>query len=715
MSLNDIAVAVQGNVPTKDYRPSLLGSKIYTKCFAGSDMIDYLVSSKIAKTRADAIQIGQRLMNESHGTGTKLEHATRDYPSLLDDTTIFYRFISVEERGGASSEKISWSDFIPSESTSSSTTNSTYDTDVITEEQPGAVSVSKATTASIELLPKDKDVTAHVWPHDPYNIELLNNVHPLNWQDPAATRKTSKKDGCGGGNNYYDMVVIGGGSAGLITAAGSAGIGGVRVALIEAHLLGGDCLNVGCVPSKTLIHSANLAHTLHSTNTQRLKDAGIAFDTSSVKIDFGKVMERVRQVRSQISHHDSAQRFSQELGVEIYIGYAKFTSPNTISVNGQTLTFKRAAIATGASPSTSIDNMDGLNELYQQCKYETTNSKQTRPMVMTNETIFNLTKAPKKLIVVGTGVIGLELGQAMQRLGVPTIILGRSGSVLTGKEDADLAKIVQDQMVADGVEFRLNVNKYIRIELTGVIHEENGYPEMKITVQEKTGSQTVTTELFCDTLLIALGRNPNVTGVGLELANVKFDKNKGLLVNDKFQTTNPRVYGVGDCCANHFKFTHAADFMARAVIRNALFFGKETLSSLLIPHATFTSPEIASVGSSTKELKDKGIEYRIIEKEFKLNDRAITDDSTQGMVRFRIHHKTDEILGATIVGDDAGNMISEITLAIKAKVGLGKLASVIHPYPTTAETVRQCGDLYNKTRLTTSVKSLLRGIVQIQR
>jgi pyruvate/2-oxoglutarate dehydrogenase complex dihydrolipoamide dehydrogenase (E3) component len=667
-------------------------------------------------TREDAVQVGQRLMTESHGAGSKLEHATRDYATLLDDSTIYYRFISPQERGSENSDKISWSDFIASKSTSSSTTNSTYDTDAITVEQHGTVSVSSNTTDTslIELPSKDQDVTAHVWPHDQYNIELLNHVHPLNWQDPAAIRKTTKKDACDGGNNYYDMVVIGGGSAGLITAAGSAGIGGLRVALIEAHLLGGDCLNVGCVPSKTLIHSANLAHTLHSTNTQRLKDAGIAFDTSSVQVDFGKVMERVRQVRSQISHHDSAQRFSQELGVEVYIGYAKFTSPTTISVNGQTLTFKRA-IATGASPSTSIDNMDGLNELYQQCKYETaTPTNQARPMVMTNETIFNLTKAPKKLIVIGTGVIGLELGQAMQRLGIPTAILGRSGSVLTRKEDADLAKVVQDQMTADGVEFRLNVTKYIRIELTGVVHE-NGYPEMKLTVQEKSGNNTVTNELFCDTLLIALGRNPNVTGIGLEVANVKYDKTKGLLVNDKFQTTNPRVYGVGDCCANHFKFTHAADFMARAVIRNAFFFGKETLSSLLIPHATFTSPEIASVGLSSFELKDKGIEYRIIEKEFKLNDRAITDDSTLGMVRFRIHHKTDEILGATIVGDDAGNMISEITVAMKAKVGLGKLASVIHPYPTTAETIRQCGDLYNKTRLTTSVKSLLRGIVQIQR
>lgn len=701
-SLSDIATVVQSNIPTKDYRPSSWGSKVYTKCFSGSNLIDYLISSKIASTRKDAIEIGHRLMNEPYSSSSKLEHATRDYTTLVDDSKLFYRFIVPEERGATNSSKISWSEFI-------SSTLSPQDIHM-----NGAVEQPDAVPESIDLSTKDKDVTAHVWPLDQYNLELLNNVHPFGWQDPSASRKTNKNDSCKG-NNYYDMVVIGGGSAGLITAAGSAGIGGIRVALIEAHLLGGDCLNVGCVPSKTLIHSANLAHTLHSNNTQRLKDAGIAFDTSSVKVDFGKVMERVRQVRSEISHHDSAQRFSRELGVEVYIGYAKFTSPTTISVNGQTLTFKRAAIATGASPSTSIDNMDGLNELYQACKYETANSNEARPMVMTNETIFNLTKAPKKLIVVGTGVIGLELGQAMQRLGVPTTVLGRSGGVLHRKEDGDLAKIVEKQMAEDGVEFRLNVTKYFRIELTGVVHEENGYPEMKITVQEKNGNNTVTTELFCDTLLIALGRNPNVTGLGLELAKVQYDKNKGLLVNDKLQTTNSRIYGVGDCCNNQFKFTHAADFMARAVIRNALFFGKETLSSMLIPHATFTSPEIASVGLSAWELKAKGLEFRVIEKEFKTNDRAITDDSTQGMVRFRVHHKTDEIYGATIVGDDAGNMISEITLAMKAEVGLGKLASVIHPYPTTAETIRQCGDLYNKTRLTNSVKSLLRGIVQIQK
>lgn len=438
---------------------------------------------------------------------------------------------------------------------------------------------------------------------------------------------------------------------------------------------------------------------------QRLQEAGITVDPSAVQVDFEKVMERVRKIRSHISHHDSAERYSKELGVEIYIGRGKFTSERTIEVNGKTLTFKRAAVATGGYPT--LIPMEGLKELHEQGTWP--KKDQARPMVMTNETIFNLTKAPKNLVVVGAGVIGLEMAQAMQRLGVPTTVLGRSGRVLN-KEDEDLAQIVKDQMVDDGVEFRLSVSEYKQIELTGTVLD-NGYPEMKVTFVEKGSSEP--TELICDAFLVAAGRRPNVTGMDLELAKVEYDVNKGLVVNDKLQTTNSRVYGVGDCCSD-YKFTHAADFMARSVIRNALFLGKEKMSSLIIPYATFTSPEIASVGLYESDIKAEGIEYRIIEKHFKDNDRAIADDSTQGLVRFRVD-TSGKILGASIVGNGAGNMIGEVTLAMQSGTSLGSLAAVIHPYPTTSEAIRQAGDVYNKTRLTTTVKSLLRGIIKIQR
>ena len=348
--------------------------------------------------------------------------------------------------------------------------------------------------------------------------------------------------------------------------------------MIEEHSLGGDCLNVGCVPSKTILHSAKLAHTVRG-DLKKLEAAGITVDPSAVKVDFEKVMERVRKIRSEISHHDSAERYSKELGVEVYIGRGKFLSEKTIEVNGRTLTFKRAAIATGGYPT--LIPMEGLKELYEQATWPKTDAP--RPIVMTNETIFNLTKAPKKLVVVGAGVIGMELAQALQRLGVPSTVLGRSGRVLN-KEDEDLANVVKDQMLEDGVEFRLSVTDYHKIELTGTTLD-NGHPEMKVTFQEKGAEKP--TELICDAFLVAAGRRPNVTGMNLELAKVEFSTNKGLVVNDKLQTTNPRIYGVGDCCSE-YKFTHAADFMARAVIRNALFFGKDKMSNLLIPYATFT-------------------------------------------------------------------------------------------------------------------------------
>ena len=229
-----------------------------------------------------------------------------------------------------------------------------------------------------------------------------------------------------------------------------------------------------------------------------------------------------------------------------------------------------------------------------------------------------------------------------------------------------------------------------------------------------TGQQNgETVEVVVDQLLVAVGRAPNTDGLGLDVVGVSHDKS-GVKVNDFLQTTNPRIFAAGDICSK-YKFTHAADFMARAVIRNALFFGKEKMSKLLIPYATFTEPEIASVGLYDADLKKQKTLYRIIEKHFKDNDRAICDDATAGFVRFRVDAKTDKILGASIVGTNAGNMISEVTLAMQSETGLGSLAAVIHPYPTTAEVLRQSGDIYSKTRLTPTVKSILRTVVSMQR
>lgn len=454
-----------------------------------------------------------------------------------------------------------------------------------------------------------------------------------------------------------------------------------------------------------IIHSANMAHSVKG-DIKRLEEAGVFVNPDAVKIDFEKVMERVRKVRAEISHHDSAERYSAELGVEVYIGRGKFISEKSVVVNGRTLYFKRAVIATGGYPT--LIPMDGLTELHEKST-SVDPSDDPRPIVMTNETFFNMTKQPKNMVVVGAGVIGMELAQSMQRLGTQVTVMGRSGKVLP-KEDQDMAELVKQQMMRDGVTFSLSVAEYKGIKLTGKVLE-NSYPEMEMTIVEK--GKPVETKVLFDALLIAAGRRPNVTGMDLELAKVEYDTKKGLIVNDKLQTTNARIFGVGDCCSE-FKFTHAADFMARTVIRNALFFGKGKMSDLLIPYATFTTPEIASVGLYGKDLEERGIEYRTFEKHLKDNDRAICDDTREGFIRFRVDAKKDTILGCSVVGEGAGNMIGEVTLAMQSGTGLGTLASVIHPYPTTSEVVRQAGDVYNKTKLTNTVKSLLRGIVKIQ-
>jgi len=438
----------------------------------------------------------------------------------------------------------------------------------------------------------------------------------------------------------------------------------------------------------------------------RMEEAGVFVDRGAVKVDFEKVMKRVRKVRSQISHHDSATRYSKVLGVEVFIGYAKFTSPKSVIVNGQTLNFKKAVIATGGYPT--LPPMQGMKVLHDMATSTDINDDD-RPLVMTNETFFNMTKQPKNMVTIGAGVIGMELSQALQRLGTNVTILGRSGKVLP-KEDEDMAQVVKQQMIDDGVTFKLSIKEYIMLELTGNT-SESGLPEMAMTLLEKGATDPIT--LICDAVLVAAGRRANVTGMDLGKANVDYTP-EGLTVNDKLQTTNSKIFGVGDVCSK-FKFTHAADFMARAVVRNSLFFGKEKMSNLLIPYATFTSPEIASVGLYGKDLEEKGIEYKVIEKHFKDNDRAICDDKTQGFVRFRVDAKKDRILGASIVGEGAANMISEVTLAMQSNTGLGALASVIHPYPTTAEVLRQSGDLLNREKLTTSVKILLRGILKMQK
>jgi pyruvate/2-oxoglutarate dehydrogenase complex dihydrolipoamide dehydrogenase (E3) component len=498
-------------------------------------------------------------------------------------------------------------------------------------------------------------------PLDAHNERLTSYVHPPDWQNPPPAP-------------CYNLVVIGGGTAGLVTAAGAAGLG-AKVALIEKNFLGGDCLNVGCVPSKAMIRCSRAIF-----DTREAGHFGIQVN-GLVQADFPAVMERMRKLRADLSPHDSARRFA-ELGVDVFLGEAQFAGADRVQVGGQTLRFKRAVIATGARALKPA--IPGLAEAG----------------YLTNETVFNLTERPARLAVIGGGPIGCELAQAFQRLGSQVTLLHKNAHLLD-REDSEAAAIVQRSFIREGITVLLNAN-IIRVEQNDagktISYESHGN-EQRFTVDE---------------ILIGTGRVPNLEGLNLETVGVEYDRRKGVRVNDHLQTTNQHIYAAGDVCLD-WKFTHAADFSARIVIQNALFLGRKRASALTLPWCTYTDPEIAHVGLYEREARERGVEVDTYVRDFKDVDRAVLDGEEEGFVKFHVRKGHDEILGATIVARHAGEMISEISVAMAARIGLGKLASVIHPYPTQSEALRQCGDAYNRTRLTPTVKKWMKRWLTWQR
>lgn len=494
---------------------------------------------------------------------------------------------------------------------------------------------------------------AALQPHDEHNKRLEQNVHPPDWTNPKPSGR-------------YNLVVIGAGTAGLVTAAGAAGLG-AKVALVERDLMGGDCLNVGCVPSKALIASARAARSVR-------KAGAWGVSAGSPTVDFSAVMQRMRRLRASISHVDSAARF-RDLGVDVFLGEAKFTSKSAIEVAGQRLQFKKAVICTGARASAPPIN--GLKDV----EY------------LTNETLFSLTELPKRLAVIGAGPIGCEMAQAFANFGSEVLLVEASHEILP-RENPDAAEIVKRAMLDDGVQL-LCCGKELQLSSA-----DGGGVRLQVDSHGEHYDKTV------DKLLVAAGRKPNVEGLGLEEAGIKYDVKKGVIVDDRLRTTNANVFAAGDVCSQ-YQFTHAADFMARLVIRNALFLGRAKASALTIPWCTYTSPEVAHVGLYPREAKQQGIEIDTYEQSFEDLDRAILDGHPEGFVRVHTERGKGKILGATIVASHAGDLISEVTLAMENGVGLGSLANVIHPYPTQADAIRKLGDQYNKTRLTPLVKNIM--------
>ncbi len=492
-----------------------------------------------------------------------------------------------------------------------------------------------------------------VLPKDVHNAALVSNVHPLQWPNPEPAPR-------------YNLVVIGAGTAGLVTAAGAAGLG-AKVALVERHLMGGDCLNTGCVPSKCILRSSRVAASLRDAKRFGLREAAHA------EVDFPAVMERMRSLRARISTYDSARRF-RELGVDVFLGHGRFSGPDTVEVGGKILRFKKAVIATGTRPTEPP--IPGLAEAG----------------CLTNETVFSLTERPPRLAVIGGGPIGCELAQAFRRLGCEVTLYHRAAHVLN-REDGDAAEILQQSFIREGIRLILNCQAK-RVE------KKNGEKILFFECQGKEERAAV------DEILVGVGRTPNVEGLNLERVGVKYDLKEGVAVDEQLRTANPRIYAAGDVGLKH-KFTHTADATARMVIQNALFRGNKKVSALTIPWCTYTDPEIAHVGMYEREARERGIEVATFLRHLKDVDRAIVDGEEEGFVKIHVRKGTDKILGATIVARHAGEMISEITLAMSGKLGLKTLSTVIHCYPTQAEAIKQAADAYSRARLTPLIKGLI--------
>ena len=485
------------------------------------------------------------------------------------------------------------------------------------------------------------------------DVELRSLVGPPAWVNPRPAER-------------YDLVVLGGGTAGLVSAVGAAGLG-ARVALVERHLLGGDCLNTGCVPSKAVIRSARLVGEI-----RRAESLGIS--AGYVTVDFGAVMERMRRRRAHIAAHDSAERL-RDAGVDVFFGAAAFSDPRTVVVDGHALRFRKAVIATGGRAT--APPVPGLREA----------------PYLTNETVFSLTERPERLLVIGAGPIGCELAQAFARFGSTVTVLDQAPQVLP-RESADAAAAVRRRMEADGARFELGVT------LTRV----NAAPgDIRVHYTRKSEGEVTGDAVGGDALLVAAGRAPNIEELALNVAGIRATP-QGVVVNDRLQTTNPRVFASGDVCSA-YKFTHAADAMSRIVIQNALFFGRRKASALVIPWVTYTDPEVAHVGVSAQDVAESGGRLQTLRVPLSDVDRAIVDDETDGFVD--VHHQRGRLRGCTIVAPHAGEIIGEAAYALTHGGTLAALSATIHPYPTQAEALRKAGDLYRRQSLTPTVRAWL--------
>lgn len=483
-------------------------------------------------------------------------------------------------------------------------------------------------------------------PLDAFERKRLAEVHPEAWNNPEPS-------------GPYQLVIIGAGPAGVVAAKEAAALG-ARVALIERHLIGGTCFNTGCIPSKTLIRTANVYAEMREAARY---GAQVPAD---IRVDFAATMTRLRRIRSHLTATTSVRRLAAS-GVDVFFGHTRFESADSLSVNGQLLQFEKALIATGARPH--IPDIPGLKQAG----------------FLTNATVFDLAELPPRLLVIGGGPLGCELAQAFQRLGSRVTIV-QDLPLFLPQEERDAAQTLSEAFARDGIEVRLNTTATaVRVE---------GQERVVDLVSADYHST-----IRVDAILAGVGRRPNVQGLALEAAAVDYDEAGGITVDDQLRTSNPRIFAAGDVCLDG-KYTDIAEESARIVVRNALLGGREQFSKLVVPWCTYTDPEIAHVGMYVREANARGIPVKTFTVPMHQNDRAVTDSEETGFVKIHIRDGSDSILGATIVSRHAGDMINEITLAMMAGIGLRTLAKVIHAYPTKTDAIRRAAMAYNRTRIT---------------
>ena len=472
-----------------------------------------------------------------------------------------------------------------------------------------------------------------------------------------------------------DICVIGAGSGGLSVAAAAAAFG-VSVVLVEKGKMGGDCLNTGCVPSKSLIAAAKRARAIALG-----RNFGVC--APSLDVDFGQVHQHVRDVIAAIAPNDSKERFTG-LGVRLIEGAARFKDRKTVVVGeGTEIRARRFVIATGSSPS--LPPIPGLDTTAH----------------LTNETVFDLTVRPEHLIVIGAGPIGLELAQAFRRLGAAVTVLEAAQPL--AREDPECADVVLDALVREGVDLRRGVS-VVRVE-TQDSQEDSQGSKVKVVVRAGDAEQTIEGSH----LLVATGRRANADGLGLEKAGIKHDGN-GIVVDERLKTANKRVYAIGDV-AGRGQFTHLANYHAGLVIRNALFRQRVEANEDLVPRVTFTDPELAHVGLTEAEARARGVKINVLRWPYHENDRAQAERETLGHIKVVTNAK-GRILGATIVGASAGELITTWTLAISQDLNIRAFTSIVIPYPTLAEIGKRAAITYFIPGLT---RNWVRRIVNLLR